>query len=98
MGQQVSPDVLLRLRLIGSVEAADSADNVVPLQTRKARALLAYLALNCGQWVARSRMTRLLWDRVPEEQGRASLRQALHELSRAIGPAFAKVVDTERER
>jgi TolB-like protein/DNA-binding SARP family transcriptional activator/Tfp pilus assembly protein PilF len=98
MRQQVSQDALLRVKLIGSVEAADSSDNVLPLQTRKARALLAYLALNSGQWVTRSRITRLLWDRVPEEQGRASLRQALHELSRAIGPAFAKVVDTERER
>jgi DNA-binding SARP family transcriptional activator len=93
-----SPEVLLRLKLIGSIEAADSSGaNVLP-PLRKARALLSYLALNAGQWVPRSRITRLLWDRVPEDQGRASLRQALHELSRAMGPVFTQVMETERER
>jgi TolB-like protein/two-component SAPR family response regulator/Tfp pilus assembly protein PilF len=89
---------LLRLRLIGSIEAADSSGCDVLPSSRKSRALLAYLALNADQWVPRSRITRLLWDRVPEEQGRASLRQALHELSRAMGPMFAMIMETERER
>ena len=91
-------EFLLRVKLIGSIEAADSSGNNVLPPSRKSRALLSYLALNAGQWVPRSRITRLLWDRVPEAQGRASLRQALHELSTAMGPAFTTVVATERER
>ena len=98
MERQETPEVLVRLKLIGSIEAVDlSGKNVLP-PSRKSRALLCYLALNSGQWVPRARITRLLWDRVPEEQGRASLRQALHELSRAMGSVFAKVMETERER
>jgi DNA-binding SARP family transcriptional activator/TolB-like protein len=96
--REESQDILVRLKLIGSMEAADPSGNNVLPPSRKARALLSYLALNAGQWVPRSRITRLLWDRVPEEQGRASLRQALHELSRAMGPAFHKAMETERER
>ena len=97
MERQETQKVLVRLKLIGSIEATDlSGNNVLP-PSRKARALLSYLALNAS-WVPRARITRLLWDRVPEEQGRASLRQALHELSKSMGPAFSAVIETERER
>ena len=91
-------ELLVRLTLIGSVEAVDSSGTNVLPPSRKARALLAYLALNAGQWIPRVRITRMLWDRVPKEQGRASLRQALHELSRSMGPVFSSVVEAERER
>ncbi len=98
MERQEPQEVLLKLKLIGSIEATDSAGHDVLPSSRKSRALLSYLVLNADQWVPRSRITRLLWDRVPEEQGRASLRQALHELSRAMGALFPSVVETERER
>jgi adenylate cyclase len=98
MGRQETQEVLVRLKLIGSIEAADSSGNNALPPSRKARALLSYLALNADQWVPKSRIARLLWDRVPEEQGRASLRQALHELSKAMGPMFTRVIETERER
>src|SRR5688572_13697089 len=98
MDRQASNTVLMRLKLIGCVEAVDfSANDLLP-PSRKPRALLAYLALHLGEWVPRSRLTRLLWDRVPEEQGRASLRQALYELARTMGSLFAQVADVERER
>ena len=90
MERQETQKVLVRLKLIGSIEAVDSSGNNVLPPSRKARALLSYLALNAS-WVPRSRITRLLWDRVPEEQGRASLRQALHELSESMGPVFLQV-------
>jgi TolB-like protein/DNA-binding SARP family transcriptional activator len=98
MEPQSSPQVAIRIRLIGSVEAMNSAGKNILPTSRKARALFAYLALNLDRWIQRSRITGLLWDRVPEDQGRASLRQALHELSRAMGPEFAKAVEAERER
>ena len=98
MGSLEAKAVLVRFRLIGSAEAVDACGKDLLPPSRKPRALLSYMALNPGQWVPRSRLTRLLWDRVPEAQGRASLRQALHELARAMGPVFGQVVETERER
>ncbi len=98
MGRQDSEDDLVRLKLIGSMEAVDSTGRNLLPASRKPRALLSYLALNADQWVPRARLTRLLWDRVPEEQGRASLRQSLHELSRSMGLHFSRVIEPERER
>jgi DNA-binding SARP family transcriptional activator/Tfp pilus assembly protein PilF len=55
--------------------------------SRKARALLAYLALNADSAVPRERLCGLLWSERSEEQARASLRQCLHELRPfAAGP------------
>jgi tetratricopeptide (TPR) repeat protein len=47
---------------------------------RKARALLAYLALHPGKAISREKLTGLLWSERAEEQARASLRQTLFEL------------------
>jgi TolB-like protein len=47
---------------------------------RKARALLAYLALQGGRPVRRERLTGLLWGDRGDAQARASLRQAVLEL------------------
>ncbi|MEZ5851692.1 MAG: BTAD domain-containing putative transcriptional regulator [Hyphomicrobiaceae bacterium] len=93
-----SSRIAIRLRLIGSVEAVDAAGHNILPASKKPRAVLAYLALNLDRWVERSRLAGLLWDRVPEDQGRASLRQALHELSRAMGPVFHQALEVERER
>lgn len=55
---------------------------------RKARALLAWLALHPGRPVSRERLCGLLWGDRAEEQARGSLRQALFELKPfATGPA-----------
>ena len=69
-----------RLQLMGAFEAA------APL-SRKARALLAYLALNADTAVPRERLCGLLWSERGEEQARGSLRQCLQELRPfAAGP------------
>jgi hypothetical protein len=47
---------------------------------RKARALLAYLALHPGKAISRERLMGLLWGDRAEEQARGSLRQTLFEL------------------
>ncbi|HEV2567072.1 hypothetical protein [Sphingomonas sp.] len=47
---------------------------------RKARALIAYLAMHPGKAISRERIAGLLWAERPDEQARASLRQTLHEL------------------
>ncbi|HEY2482177.1 MAG TPA: BTAD domain-containing putative transcriptional regulator, partial [Caulobacteraceae bacterium] len=56
--------------------------------SRKARALLAYLALNADTPVSRERLCGLLWSERGEEQARGSLRQCLQELRPfASGPS-----------
>lgn len=93
-----SPEILLRLKLIGSVEATDRSGKDVLPSSRKAIALLAYLALSLGQWVPRLRIAKLLWDGAEEQQQRTCLRGALHDISRAMGPLFVRVVTAQRDR
>src|SRR5712691_1184478 len=56
---------------------------------RKARALLAYLAVHGGQAVSRERLADLLWPYQDSEQARHSLRNCLLELRKALGPSAA---------
>jgi DNA-binding SARP family transcriptional activator/tetratricopeptide (TPR) repeat protein len=65
-------------------------------RSRKARALLGYLCLHPGELVARSSLAALLWDRVPDAQGATSFRQALRELSQAMGPLAQELIAGER--
>ncbi len=89
---------LLRLKLIGPMEAwTAGAENVLPLG-RKTRALLAVLALAAPRPVARTRLAELLWSRRPEEPARASLRQEVHRLVEALQPLQADVLLPSRDR
>ena len=74
----------LRVRLLGPM-VITSDDKPVAISSKKARALLGYLALREGTEVARSALTGLLWGERSESQARASLRQALSELRTALG-------------
>ncbi|HET9020197.1 MAG TPA: BTAD domain-containing putative transcriptional regulator, partial [Acetobacteraceae bacterium] len=77
--------VVVRLRLIGQMEAWTlSGESVLPVG-RKTRALLAVLALSAPRPVLRGRLAELLWSRRPEEQARASLRQEIHRLLETLG-------------
>lgn len=75
------PPLILRSRGLFAVLDPDLGD-VAP-RSRKARALLAYLAVHPGEAISRERLAALLWSDRGEEQARASLRQCLYEL-RAI--------------
>ena len=79
------PPSSLRLCLLGRFElrARDGSD-ATPAG-RKVRALLACLALSQGALWPREKLMALLWSDRGEEQARASLRQALAELRRALG-------------
>lgn len=65
------------------------------LRSRKARAVLGYLARQPGVAVTRERLAALLWGDHGQEQARSSLRQALREL-REIGASPA-LVHADRE-
>lgn len=59
----------------------------VPLDTRKAVALLAYLAVT-GQAHTRQGLSGLLWPDYPAERARASLRRTLSTLNTGLGPEW----------
>jgi len=75
----------LRLGLLGgfALEPAEQIGRV----PKKAKALLAFLALEPGVSVSRARLAALLWDTQGERQARQSLRQALTDLRKVIPDA-----------
>jgi hypothetical protein len=92
------PKALLRVCLFGAFGAWNQmGDDVLP-RGRKAHAVLAYLAASGEPTVSRQRLTSLLWSRRWEEQARASLRQSLMELRRAIGSIDATLLRIEKDR
>lgn len=89
--------VVVRLRLIGQMEAwTVTSENVLPAG-RKTRALLAAVALSAPRPALRGRLAELLWSRRPEEQARASLRQEIHRLLEALSPAKADILVVTRD-
>jgi len=77
----------VQLRLLGGFEL-QSGGHASPFPIgRKTRALLACLALPPGTVWPREKLMALLWSDRSDEQARASLRQALVELRRALGAA-----------
>ena len=89
--------VVMRLRLIGQMEAWTlNSESVLP-PGRKTRALLAIVALSSPRPVLRSRLAELLWSRRPEEQARASLRQEIHRLLEVLAPVGQDVLSINRD-
>jgi len=87
---------LLRLKLLGRMEATSlSGESVLPIGS-KTRGLLAILAMSDRKPVLRSRLSELLWSRRPEDLARASLRQEIHRLSDALSPLGVDVIDVQR--
>jgi TolB-like protein len=76
---------MLRLTLFGRFRAADALGNEIPIKSKKARALLAYLALPPGKERSREEVMALLWSERGDEQARSSLRQALSGLRKELG-------------
>lgn len=69
----------LVVRCLGRFRLEDQHGNQLQLRTRKARALLAALALG-SKAMARDRLADLLWSDRGEAQARSSLRQTIFEL------------------
>jgi len=79
----------LQLVLLGGFEVRAGTGSVIPLQTRKTQALIAYLALATHAQHARSKLATFFWGEVPEQQARDSLRHALSEIRRVLRSADA---------
>ena len=91
------PRALLRLRLFGQMSGSDSRGDVALPRTRKTRAVLAILALAGPSPVLRAQITGLLWSTREREQGRASLRQCVHELQEFLAGLGMAELQTGRQ-
>jgi DNA-binding SARP family transcriptional activator/tetratricopeptide (TPR) repeat protein len=87
----------LTLALLGGFRATAGVGTGLSITSKKARALLAYLALRPGQRHSRDRLTRLLWGDVDEAQGRQSLRQTLLSLRRSLPRSRVPLLITESD-
>jgi DNA-binding SARP family transcriptional activator len=78
---------MVRIHVLGrlSVEGDDGNQVALP-SSRRARALLAWLAVHPGGR-SRSQAAGVFWPGIPEASARTSLRGALAELRRSLGPA-----------
>ncbi|HVY14355.1 MAG TPA: BTAD domain-containing putative transcriptional regulator [Rhodopila sp.] len=89
--------IVVRLRLIGQMEAWTIRGESVLPAGRKTRALLASVAMAAPRPVLRGRLAEQLWSRRPEEQARASLRQEIHRLLDALSPAGTEILMVTRD-
>jgi DNA-binding SARP family transcriptional activator len=74
----------LIVKLLGGLSVCLRSGEAVRLPTRKAQALLAYLAVHPGQSHPRPKLATLLWGDAPDEQAHHRLRQALFEIRKAL--------------
>ena len=95
-GMPKSDPSLLRLQLVGPMQAWTLDNESVLPPGRKTRGLLAILAMAGRRPVLRSKLAEMLWSRRSEEQARASLRQEIHRLLDALTPVGASIVSVER--
>ena len=77
---------MLKMRLFGGFEVELDGVPVEPPASRRAWALLAWLALHLGL-SDRRRVASYFWPDVLDSSARASLRSAIWALRRALGPA-----------
>jgi DNA-binding SARP family transcriptional activator/predicted ATPase len=74
----------LTIQVLGGFKIQHVGSGTPDLPTRKARAILAYLALSPGMLRSREHLAATFWDRSAEEQARASLRQTLASLRKTL--------------
>ncbi len=84
-----------RISLLGGLEITGAAGAESAPLTRKAKALIAYLALRCGRAQSREKLADLLWGSSPEQQARTNLRQTLSRIRKEFGAGDANYLVTE---
>src|SRR5262245_10595535 len=77
----------LMLQLLGGFSGRVRPGQALSVGTKKAQALIAYLAIPPGRAHSRDKLANLLWGDAGEEQARHSLRQTLVTLRRALPAA-----------
>ena len=84
------------VRLLGSF-SCEVEGKTLSIASKRARALIAYLAQRQGEDIARSTITDLLWGERGEDQARASLRQTLSELRGLFATAPVQPITATNE-
>ena len=74
----------MRLNLLDGFDLRTDGGERLALTSKKARALLAFLACPPGKVHGRERLATLLWSSSPDAQARASLRQAVAAIRRIL--------------
>ncbi len=92
-----SDNIIARFHLFGPFRALTLGGRQVEPKGRKARAMLSHLCLARHNQASRSRLAGLLWDRVPEQQARSSLRQALADVTASFAIAGLSLLELDRE-
>ena len=87
----------LTLRLFGAFQARYGERNLT-FPTRKAQALLAYLAVRPEQDHTRNKLAAMFWGSAGKEQARQSLRQSLSAIRRIFSPFHPGIVVVEGDR
>ena len=87
---------MCEIQLIGELRVRLGGTQAELPASRRARALLAWLALHPGRH-PRSRLAGLFWPDVLDASARASLRSAIWALRSALGPDFAGYLGTDRD-
>lgn len=85
----------LTVELLGTFQARRNNGESIVFSTKKAQALLAYLACRADEQQSREKLATLLWGNSGPEQARQSLRQTLFSLRRALGSDAARLIKTE---
>src|SRR5262245_43484435 len=83
----------LTVCLLGTFEARLGMGPPIQFPTRKARALLAYLAFRPGRAHSRDEVADLLWSKRDNEQARGSLRRTLSDIRKSLGDPEWLVTD-----
>ncbi len=89
---------VLKLKLLGGAAIQwGSSGKEIEFSTRKAKALVIFLAMAPNMRVTRSKLADLLWERSAEEQARASLRQTLANVRKALTVNDQCLLETSSE-
>jgi len=88
---------MLSVRLLGNLEIELDGRALEPPSSRRARALLGWLALD-RRMHSRSRLAARFWPDVLDESARTSLRSALSALRRSLGPDSERYLIAGRDQ
>ncbi len=86
-----SGDASVHLHLLGPFQLSVGGQRAA-VSALKSRALLAYLAVRIDEDVPRETLAGLLWGEASSEQARASLRQCLSAVRKALGVAAPNIL------
>ena len=88
----------LNLSLVGPFQVLMGGKPLVAFESDKARALLAYLAVEANRPHRREALAGLLWSDTPQRMARTSLRGALANLRQLLNDVFQIAVSPDGRR